>query len=40
MRLLNGWDDIDLTNSFRDRIDSFQATYMAQHPWVTPRPGA
>ncbi len=39
MRLLNGWDDIDLTNSFRDRIDSFKASYMAQHPWIVPRPG-
>lgn len=36
MRLLNGWDDIDLTNSFRDRIASFKTAYMGQHPWVMP----
>lgn len=39
MRLLNGWDDIDLTNSFRDQIDSFKATHVGQHPWAIPRPG-
>lgn len=39
MRLLNGWDDIDLTNSFRNQIDSFKTTHVGQHPWAIPRPG-
>jgi 3-isopropylmalate/(R)-2-methylmalate dehydratase small subunit len=36
MRLLNGWDDIALTESFRDRIVSFKTQDRARRPWVTP----
>lgn len=35
-KLINGWDDIDLTASFRDRIDAFAATRRASAPWVWP----
>jgi 3-isopropylmalate/(R)-2-methylmalate dehydratase small subunit len=37
-RLLNGWDDIALTESFRDRIATFKATDINRRPWS--RPGA
>jgi len=37
MRLLNGWDDIALTESFRDRIATFKTKDRAQRPWATPR---
>lgn len=36
MRLLNGWDDIALTESYRDRIASFKATDRARRPWASP----
>ncbi|MDO9413967.1 MAG: 3-isopropylmalate dehydratase small subunit [Pseudolabrys sp.] len=36
-RLLNGWDDIDLTNSFRDKIDTFKATHTQAQPWAVPK---
>ena len=36
MRLLNGWDDITLTQSFRDRILAFKAQDRAQRPWAAP----
>ena len=38
-RLLNGWDDIDLTNSFRDQIDTFKAAHGRQQFWSVPIPG-
>jgi 3-isopropylmalate/(R)-2-methylmalate dehydratase small subunit len=38
MRLLNGWDDIALTESYRDRITAFRASVREQRPWTFPRP--
>jgi len=38
MRLLNGWDDIALTDSFRDRIASFKADDRSKRPWAVPNP--
>jgi 3-isopropylmalate/(R)-2-methylmalate dehydratase small subunit len=35
-RLLNGWDDIDLTRSYRDRIAAFKETDRAARPWAVP----
>ena len=35
-RLLNGWDDIALTESYRDRIASFKADDRARRPWASP----
>ena len=35
-RLLNGWDDIALTQSYRDRISAFKATDQARRPWAVP----
>jgi 3-isopropylmalate/(R)-2-methylmalate dehydratase small subunit len=37
MRLLNGWDDIALTESFRDRIAAFKAVDRDRRPWAAPR---
>jgi 3-isopropylmalate/(R)-2-methylmalate dehydratase small subunit len=36
MRLLNGWDDIALTENFRDRIAAFKARHRADCPWTIP----
>jgi 3-isopropylmalate/(R)-2-methylmalate dehydratase small subunit len=36
MRLLNGWDDIALTESFRDRIAAFKTKDRAERPWSIP----
>jgi 3-isopropylmalate/(R)-2-methylmalate dehydratase small subunit len=36
MRLLNGWDDIALTESYRDRIASFKAGDKTKRPWAAP----
>ena len=35
-RLLNGWDDIALTESFRDRIAAFHAADRTLRPWAVP----
>ena len=35
-RLLNGWDDVALTESFRDRIAAFRATDRRRRPWAAP----
>lgn len=35
-RLLNGWDDIALTESFRDRIAAFHAADRTRRPWAVP----
>ena len=35
-RLLNGFDDIALTESYRDRIGSFKAADRARRPWASP----
>ena len=40
MRLLNGWDDIALTDSFRDRIASFKEGDRGKRPWAVPNPSA
>jgi 3-isopropylmalate/(R)-2-methylmalate dehydratase small subunit len=36
-RLLNGWDDIALTESYRDRIAAFAAEDRVLRPWSLPR---
>jgi 3-isopropylmalate dehydratase, small subunit len=36
MRLLNGWDDIDLTKSYRERIAAFKENDRAERPWAVP----
>jgi len=33
---LNGWDDVDLTESYRDRIAKFSTEHRALKPWVVP----
>jgi 3-isopropylmalate/(R)-2-methylmalate dehydratase small subunit len=37
MRLLNGWDDIALTETFRDRISAFKTEDRVRRPWAFPR---
>jgi 3-isopropylmalate/(R)-2-methylmalate dehydratase small subunit len=37
MRLLNGWDDIDLTESYRAQIAAFKTKDKAERPWAAPR---
>lgn len=36
-RLLNGWDDVDLTLSHGREIRRFSETYQRQYPWASPR---
>jgi 3-isopropylmalate/(R)-2-methylmalate dehydratase small subunit len=36
MRLLNGWDDIALTQSYRDQIAAFKSTDRTRRPWAAP----
>jgi 3-isopropylmalate/(R)-2-methylmalate dehydratase small subunit len=35
-RLLNGWDDVALTESYADEIAAFKAADRALRPWATP----
>jgi 3-isopropylmalate/(R)-2-methylmalate dehydratase small subunit len=35
-RLLNGWDDIALTESYRDKIAAFKAADRQRRPWAIP----
>jgi len=35
-QLLNGWDDVDLTESHRDRITAFRTEHQALRPWTMP----
>jgi 3-isopropylmalate/(R)-2-methylmalate dehydratase small subunit len=35
-RLINGWDDIALTESYSDRIAAFKASDQAARPWAVP----
>ena len=35
-RLLNGWDNITLTESYRDKIAAFKAADRGRRPWATP----
>ena len=39
-QLLNGWDDVDLTDSFRDRIAAFKAKDGPARPWAVPQAGS
>lgn len=36
MRLLNGWDDIALTESYRDQISDFKNQDRTKRPWAVP----
>ncbi|HET9716168.1 MAG TPA: 3-isopropylmalate dehydratase small subunit [Pseudolabrys sp.] len=36
-QLLNGWDDVDLTESYRERIEAFKAKDSIARPWAIPR---
>jgi len=38
-RLLNGWDDIDLTESHRAEIAAFKTGDRERRPWAAPRQG-
>lgn len=38
MRLLNGWDDIAVTESYRDRIAAFKAKDRGARRWAVPTP--
>jgi 3-isopropylmalate/(R)-2-methylmalate dehydratase small subunit len=38
-QLLNGWDDVDLTDSYKDRIAKFRAEDRVRRPWVVPAKG-
>lgn len=38
-KLLNGWDDIDMTRQHEDAITRFAADYAARHPWLKASPG-
>jgi 3-isopropylmalate/(R)-2-methylmalate dehydratase small subunit len=35
-QLLNGWDDVDLTESYRDKISAFKAEDRRRRPWAAP----
>jgi 3-isopropylmalate/(R)-2-methylmalate dehydratase small subunit len=35
-QLLNGWDDVDLTESYRDKISAFTAADRNRRPWAAP----
>lgn len=37
MRLLNGWDDIDLTQSYRAQIAAFRTEDKVERAWAAPR---
>jgi 3-isopropylmalate/(R)-2-methylmalate dehydratase small subunit len=39
LRLLNGWEDIDLTRSHRSEIAAFKATDRTRRPWAIPPEG-
>jgi 3-isopropylmalate/(R)-2-methylmalate dehydratase small subunit len=39
-QLLNGWDDVDLTENYRDRIAAFKEASRARRPWATPTSSA
>jgi 3-isopropylmalate/(R)-2-methylmalate dehydratase small subunit len=38
-RLLNGWDDLDVTDLFRAQIDAFKAADRKARPWALPAQG-
>ncbi|MFA5901889.1 MAG: 3-isopropylmalate dehydratase small subunit, partial [Hyphomicrobium sp.] len=33
-QLLNGWDDVDLTDSYREQVAAFRAKDRAARPWA------
>jgi 3-isopropylmalate/(R)-2-methylmalate dehydratase small subunit len=35
-QLINGWDDVDLTESYRDQLLTFTAVDRVRRPWVRP----
>jgi 3-isopropylmalate/(R)-2-methylmalate dehydratase small subunit len=35
-QLLNGWDDVDLTDSYATRIATFKAADRERRPWARP----
>ena len=35
-QLLNGWDDVDLTENYRDRISAYKAADRTRRPWTAP----
>ena len=35
-QLINGWDDVDLTESYREKIWEFKALYRTSLPWAVP----
>jgi 3-isopropylmalate/(R)-2-methylmalate dehydratase small subunit len=35
-QLLNGWDDVDLTESYREQIAAFKAKDQTLRPWAIP----
>ena len=35
-KLVNGWDDIDMTAQHNDQIAKFRAARLAAHPWALP----
>ena len=35
-KLVNGWDDIDLTQSHADTIAGYRARRLKQQPWIFP----
>jgi 3-isopropylmalate/(R)-2-methylmalate dehydratase small subunit len=37
MRLINGWDDLDLTANYKDQIEAFAAKDRGERPWAVPR---
>lgn len=39
LRLLNGWDDVDLTESYRKQIADFRQEYLRKRPWAGPPRG-
>lgn len=39
-KLINGWDDIDLTRAHGDQIAAFAAARAARYPWSQPSPSA
>src|SRR5262245_19351876 len=36
MRLLNGWDDLALTENYRERVSVFKAEDQIRRPWAAP----
>ena len=36
-RLINGWDELDMTAQYRDKIEAFAAKDRAERPWAVPR---